>query len=301
LSAPRYFWHDTAVQLVTHIPAWLNVPIGLLMVSILAFVDYITGSEISFSVFYLMPVLYVTWFSGRPSGALIAVISAATWGLVDVAAGATYSSPIIPVWNSIVRLCFFLISLWLLGQLHRTNAEVGILAQTDSLTGLANTRSLYEALGHEIMRLNRYDRPFTLAYADLDRFKSVNDAHGHASGDELLRRIAQAFKSALRDSDITARLGGDEFAILMPETDRNAAAFALTRAFESITAIVQSKAGSLPGIGITIGAIVFLTPPESIDAAVSAADKAMYEGKRAGKNTINLLTYSTKPDAQATD
>jgi diguanylate cyclase (GGDEF)-like protein len=271
------------------------------MVSILSIVDYLTGSEISFSVFYLGPVLYVTWFSGKPAGASIAVISAATWGLVDVAAGASYSSPIIPVWNSIVRLCFFLITLWMLGQMQQAHAEVKILAQTDSLTGLANTRSFYEALNREILRLDRYDSPFTLAYADLDQFKSVNDALGHAAGDELLRKIAHALKSSLRDSDLIARMGGDEFAILMPETDRNAAEFALTRAFESITAIVQAKAGSLPGIGITIGAIVFLTPPESLDAAVSEADKAMYEGKQAGKGTIKLLTYCTKPDAQAAD
>jgi len=297
LSAPRYSWQTTAIELASRIPSWLNVPIGLLMVGMLSIVDYFTGSELSFSVFYLAPVLYVTWFSERPSGASIAVISAATWGLVDVLAGNSYSSLIVPVWNSIVRLCFFLISLWLLAQLHRTNAEIKILAQTDSLTGLANTRSFYEALNHEIMRLNRYDRPFTLAYADLDHFKAVNDTLGHAAGDALLRGIAHAFKSALRDSDFIARLGGDEFAVLMPETDRDAAAFALARALEPITAIMQAKAGSLPGIGITIGAIVFLTPPESLDAAISAADKAMYEGKRAGKGTINLITYSTKPDA----
>ena len=271
------------------------------MVGVLSIVDYLTGSEISFSVFYLAPVLYVTWFAGRPAGIIIAVISAATWGLVDVTAGASYSSAIIPVWNSIVRLFFFLITLWLLGQMQQANAEVKILAQTDSLTGLANTRSFYEALSQEIMRLARYDRPFTLAYADLDLFKSVNDAHGHAAGDELLRGIAQALKNSLRDSDLIARLGGDEFAILMPETDQNAAAFVLARAFESITAIMDAKAGSLQGIGITIGAVVFLTPPESLDAAVSAADKAMYEGKRAGKGAIRLITYCTKPDAQAAD
>jgi len=268
------------------------------MVGILAFVDYITGSEISFSVFYLAPVLYVAWFAGRSSGAAIAVISAATWGLVDVAAGASYSSAIIPVWNSVMRLCFFLITLWLLGQMQQANAEVRILAQTDSLTGLANTRSFYEALSQEIMRLARYDRPFTLAYADLDWFKSVNDTHGHAAGDALLREIAAALKNSLRDSDLIARLGGDEFAILMPETAQDSATFALARAFEATTAIMLAKAGSLPGIGLTIGAVVFLSPPESLDAAVSAADKAMYEGKRAGKGTIKLLTYSTKPATQ---
>jgi len=273
------------------------VPIGLLLVALLAIVDYYTGSEISFSIFYLAPVLFVTWFSGRPAGSSIAAISAATWGLVDLTAGASYSSPVIPVWNSIMRLGFFLISLWLLDQLRQANVASRILAQTDSLTGLANTRSFYQELNREIMRLERYDRPFTLAYADLDRFKSVNDAHGHSAGDELLRAIAQTLKSVLRDSDLVARLGGDEFAILMPETDRDSAAPALARALESTTEIVQTKTKSLPGTGITIGAVVFVTPPESLDAAVSAADTAMYEGKRAGKSTVNMTTYITKPDA----
>jgi len=213
-------------------------------------------------------------------------------GSVDIAAGGQYSTQLVSVWNSTVRLGFFLICLWLLDKMKTANDLLSHLAHTDSLTGAGNTRSFYFHLTGEIERLTRYKRPFTIAYADLDHFKSVNDALGHTAGDELLRIVAVALKGVMRGSDFLARLGGDEFAILMPETNEISASIALERACEVVNLAIKTSAGDVPGVGVTIGAMVFSTPPESADVAIMAADRVMYEGKHAGKNRIKISHFS---------
>ena len=93
-------------------------------------------------------------------------------------------------------------------------------AATDSLTGLNNRRMFEEYLDQEIDRSTRYGYPFVLLSFDLRNFKSVNDAYGHAAGDEILRSVARASLETLRGSDIPCRIGGDEFAIILPQADR---------------------------------------------------------------------------------
>jgi diguanylate cyclase (GGDEF)-like protein len=275
----------------------MTLLIGLLMVLALSVVDYVSGSEISFSIFYLAPILYVTWFAGRPGGVLVAVIAAVTWGVVDVAAGARYSTLLIPVWNSAVRFGFFALSLGLLGELHRVHLAALAMAHTDTLTGVGNTRSFYMDLEREVKRQRRYGRPFALAYVDLDNFKDVNDTLGHAAGDELLRELARVVVSTMRDSDIVARLGGDEFAILMPEADEEMATIALARMRNAIRTVTQSAAKSVPDVDATIGAVVFSACPVSADAAVKLADDLMYQGKRSGRGVVKLAVHNLGNEA----
>ncbi len=288
MHASRSTWRGELLEAAAHVPAWLALGIGVALVAILAVADYVTGSEISFSIFYLGPVLLVTWLAGRVVGAAVAIVSAATWGVVDVLAGASYSSPWIPVWNSAVRLGFFAVALALLGELRRANALLHALATTDPLTGARNARAFYDALDREIARSRRSGRPFTVVYADLDRFKAVNDAQGHAAGDALLRGVARALLGAVRETDAVARLGGDEFAVLLPETDPAGAAIAAGRAFEAAQAAIREAAPRVEGAGVSLGAATFLSPPESSDAAVAAADAAMYAGKTDGRGAVRL-------------
>ncbi len=290
-------WRVVVIDRASRLPAWMTLLIGLLMVPALAVVDYLSGSEISFSIFYLVPILYVTWFAGRSLGVLVAVISAVIWGVVDIAGGAQYSSPLIPVWNSAVRFGFFTITLGLLGELHRVHRDVLAMAHTDTLTGLGNTRSFYMDLEREVKRQRRYGRPFALAYVDLDNFKDVNDTLGHAAGDEVLRELARAVVSGMRDSDTVARLGGDEFAIIMPEADEETATIVVARIRNAIRAVTQSAAKSVPDLDATIGAVVFSACPVSADAAVKLADDLMYQGKRAGRGVVKLAVHGLRNNA----
>ena len=111
----------------------------------------------------------------------------------------------------------------LLSSLKRALDRERELSGTDVLTGIRNARSFREVLGAEIERSKRFQRPFTVAYLDLDNFKTVNDCHGHEHGDELLRLVGNTILTGIRKTDTVARLGGDEFALLLPETEYEAA------------------------------------------------------------------------------
>ena len=103
------------------------------------------------------------------------------------------------------------------------------ISRTDGLTGLLNGRGFYEAAAVELARSTRYRHPLTLAYVDLDDFKSINDRFGHARGDAVLVAVARAMRRACRSTDLVGRVGGDEFVVLFPETGRDAAETALVK------------------------------------------------------------------------
>ena len=126
------------------------------------------------------------------------------------------------VWvgNSVAHMAAFATIIALLSSLRRSHAAERRLARTDPLTGIANPRSFVEAANAELERQLRFQRPLTVAYLDLDNFKTVNDRFGHRTGDEVLSAVARALRESTRATDHLARLGGDEFAVLMPETER---------------------------------------------------------------------------------
>jgi diguanylate cyclase (GGDEF)-like protein len=269
----------------------MTMPIGLALVVAVAGIHRASGYELSFSIFYLIPVSYVTWYAGRSGGWIMAIVSAATWGLVNYSAGAQYSAPLIAVWNSTVHLGFFALAVSLLSEI-RNSQELRALALTDSVTGAHSVRSLYSEINREIERVRRYGGPFTFAYIDLDHFKHVNDTLGHAAGDDVLRTVAGALRCTLREVDSVGRIGGDEFGVVMPETDEEMAAIALVRARAAISAAMSSAAPTVPGLGATVGAVVFSACPQSADAAVHLADALMYEGKRSERGVVRLAVYS---------
>jgi diguanylate cyclase (GGDEF)-like protein len=283
----------TVVERLEALPRWGTFVIGLLVVAFFGYIDYVTGTGISISIFYLVPILYVTWFAGRTHAAITALIATTVWRATEIIAGAAQTSTFNLAWNTTARLGFFLVAIWLLSELKKANRSLSVLAHTDALTGVANARSFYVELEREIERLRRYGRSFALAYADLDQFKRVNDSLGHAAGDELLRRFAICLTDAVRDVDTVARLGGDEFAILMPETDAEAGTAALDRILLATNENMSAARDEVPGFGVTIGGAVFFSAPDSADAAVAIADAAMYAGKRGGGNRTNLVVSGT--------
>jgi diguanylate cyclase (GGDEF)-like protein len=256
---------------------------SLLGVAILGLVDWATGPELSFSIFYVLPVSAATWFAGMGAGVATALVSAGTWLWADLAAGAEYSSDLIPFWNTLVRLGYFVIISRLLALLKQRLALEAKLAGTDVLTGLPNSRGFREALATEHARAMRYRHPFTVVYLDLDDFKGVNDSLGHAAGDRLLRDVALALRGGVRRTDVVGRLGGDEFAALLPETDGRGAAPVLTKIRDAVLDAMRDGGWS---VGTSVGAITFTEPPATADEALGAADNLMYEAKRSGKNRV---------------
>lgn len=282
--------HGTWRARVERLSTPVAVGAGLCAVGGLGILDELTGREISFSIFYLAPVAVVAWARGRSAGLFLAVVAAVVWGVVDLG-GTRYSNGLIPLWNSLVRLGFFSITVWLIADVRAAHAAIRALARQDPLTGVANAREFRQSLDREIARLRRTSSPLTLAYVDLDRFKLVNDTLGHAAGDELLRTIGARLAAASRSTDTVARLGGDEFALLMPDTDVPAAVPALERLRSAVRASVERLAGVPNGVGATIGAVVFAAAPANADEALRAADQRMYEGKRAGRGHVLVSRF----------
>jgi diguanylate cyclase (GGDEF)-like protein len=244
--------------------------------------DYVTGSELAFSIFYLVPVLFVTWFISRRGGLLMSVAGAAVWALADNLGGMHYSSDFVPVWNSLVRLGFFVIVTVLIDVMKESRKREALLANTDSLTGIANGRSFASRANLELAFARRTNSPLTMAYIDLDHFKEVNDTVGHSEGDRLLREVAHAIESRLRETDLVARLGGDEFGVLLANTSADSAPAVLR-------SLVEACSGALAislGVGCTVGGVTFERAPESVDFMVRTADEEMYRGKRAGRGRI---------------
>lgn len=268
------------------------VALGVVLALLLGMLDYATGWELGFSVFYLLPVSMVAWYAGRWPGVAVAAGSAAVWAIANRLAGQPHDSTFLTVWNALVRLGFFLVVSLTLTELRRTLAALHAaldreqaLARIDSLTGIRNARAFYEMAEREVSRAARYAHPLTLAYIDADGFKAVNDRLGHSAGDRVLKAIAQALTAAVRITDVVARLGGDEFAVLFPETGPEAARTALEKLQRALGAAMAAE-----GVGVTfcIGAVGASRPARTVDELIRRADALMYEVKHAGKNAIRL-------------
>jgi diguanylate cyclase (GGDEF)-like protein len=169
--------------------------------------------------------------------------------------------------------------------LGRQADQLAALSETDQLTGLLNARGFSSRFGAEIKRSKRYREPLTLLFLDLDGLKTINDRNGHRAGSAALRQVGSVIRSALRESDVAARWGGDEFTILAPNTGRDAA-FVLA---ERVRCQIADQAASWPltaSIGVATHEADEDGMPADSAALMRAADTAMYEAKRRGKNTV---------------
>ncbi len=259
--------------------------ISLILVFLIGVIDYESGYEYSFSIFYLIPVIWATWNAGRWGGILISIFSTITWVEADLLARHVYSQSFIPYWNGLVRFGVFITVALLLSELRKSLDRERTIARTDHLTKSANLRSFYEAVDSEKIRARRYNRLFTLAYLDLDNFKIVNDQLGHRTGDLLLQKAAATMMEQVRQTDIVGRLGGDEFAILLPETNLESARDVLKRLREKILQTMQENNWK---VTLSMGSVTYRNVPDSVDEILRQADDLMYLVKKEGKNDIQF-------------
>jgi diguanylate cyclase (GGDEF)-like protein len=194
----------------------------------------------------------------------------------------------------LVALAFARPILSTLGDFRRVASQ----AATDSLTGLANRRSFDDELALEWRRAERVGDPLALVLVDLDNFKSINDDRGHQAGDAVLRRVAAILDSGARNADLAARYGGEEFALLAPETDLLGA----TKLADRLRGDLEAATIDLPNgeqLSVTASFGVALKGTlERPEQLIAAADKALYEAKRNGKNRV--VAADPLPEAAAT-
>lgn len=158
------------------------------------------------------------------------------------------------------------------------------LATTDPLTGLANRRYFIEAAEREMERARRYVLPLSIMALDLDHFKKVNDVHGHAAGDEVLRGVCRAVTELIRHTDVFGRLGGEEFAVLLPHTDSVGGVALADRVHNSIRAMrIPARKGEI-AITVSIGVATLDHIDLYAEDLMRRADDALYAAKRAGRD-----------------
>jgi diguanylate cyclase (GGDEF)-like protein len=276
------------------LPAHLLAGGGLILVALIAFLDFYTGPYLSFSAFYLIPVAVCAWWGGFAHGILLSIAGALAWNVIEAV-----ENPMIPasagLWNGIVRFGTLFLTSSLVSRLHAGVLRERLLARTDPLTEAANGRTFYETAAVEAERSRRAGRPLTLAYIDLDHFKQLNDRLGHAVGDAALRHVVKTIQVHLRSTDLLARLGGDEFALLLPETAAEGALPLLTR-LQGV--LVEEMAGKGWPVTLSIGAVTFLLPPVDVDLMIQRADALMYQAKRHGKGRVEHALVPLGPAAE---
>jgi len=171
---------------------------------------------------------------------------------------------------------------------ERARVERQLLQQAtaDSLTGLANRRRFFDVSVGLLAQCRRYGTPATVALMDLDHFKQVNDRHGHAMGDAVLKAFASVLLEVLRESDLAARVGGEEFAVLLPSTTAEEALIPLERIRQMLAARVVSLDGHEVSVSVSIGVCEWHEGLDSPDAWLAQADQALYAAKDAGRNRL---------------
>lgn len=245
--------------------------------------DLALGAEVSLTPLYLAPVLFVAWYGPRGAGPFVAILSGLSWYAAR-RAGSTALLPVwIEYWDALLRIAVCVICALLGRGIRAAWDRERRFATTDYLTGLANARAFYDAAARELSRARRYGHAMAVGYLDLDGFKAVNDARGHAAGDELLRAVADTIRADLRASDVAARLGGDEFGVLLPQTDARSAQAVADKLHERVDAELARR-----GLAVTasIGMATAPAPLESAERLIREADRLLYEAKRTGKDRV---------------
>ena len=169
----------------------------------------------------------------------------------------------------------------------RDVSRIQQLTITDDTTGLYNVRHLYDVLSYELERGARHGHPASLAFLDLDRFKLVNDVHGHLIGSELLAHVGTRLKELSRKQDMCFRYGGDEFVVLMPQTSANEANEQATKLHRALTNTrFRLKNGLILTVSASVGLAAYPLDGATVHSIIGAADARMYTVKTSGRGSV---------------
>lgn len=249
--------------------------------------------------------LRLMWFFVNVPGVFMVLGHRAGWGIVAVTVLILVgSNAFMPVPYSQNALATALVALVYLGvffhafsarsisyfkRMRRYNEQLESLASHDALTGVLNTRAYRRACDVQVALARRTGQPYAVLFIDLDHFKKVNDIHGHAAGDAVLKTVARRVASSLRSTDILGRIGGEEFSVFLPSTPREGA----LRLAENLRQAIEQSEPDIGGLRLkvtaSIGVAVCEGAAQEISEIQHSADEAMYRAKAQGRNRVSLF------------
>jgi diguanylate cyclase (GGDEF)-like protein len=189
----------------------------------------------------------------------------------------------------------------MVARIVRYTRELIRMATTDPLTGGLNRRSFTDRGLAELERAKRYDRATSILMIDVDRFKSINDSHGHSGGDAVLKELVTCLQERIRPSDILGRIGGEEFAVILAETDLPGAEIAAERIRHDVASLnVALEAGSA-AFTVSIGVAQFMRQATTLKPAMDRADRALYQAKADGRNRVVVSAEPNNVDTTQGD
>ena len=258
------------------------------IVATIGWIDYVTGPDVGLSLLYLVPIGVSAWYGGVAVAVVVGCFAGGSWLAADLAWRDSETAIAISLWNAFTRFVIYVSEGVFIAIVHRDREKLrrlatreGLLARTDSNTGLPNSRAFIERAEHEM----KSGSPLAVLYVDLDNFKSFNDRLGHAAGDDILEEVAHILRESTGQNDLAARIGGDEFAILLCcDADELRA----RRIGDAITERIRGLGSAYGDIrfGATVGVAFFREPPDNAEELLRAADEAMYRGKTLGKGRV---------------
>lgn len=264
--------------------------VAILATALIAYVSFSSQREIDISQLYFVTIGAIAWVASRRTALLAAVFTA---GLVLVCALIHGNAgPVAVAVESGLTFASFVTATLVVHTVSHMFDELAHLARFDALTATPNALHFQDLLAAEFARAQRYERPLTLAFVDVDDFKDVNDTHGHRVGDEVLRSIAAAVTDEIRSTDVLGRLGGDEFGIILPETTEESALGLLTRVERRVAALARESGWP---VSISVGATTLAAaarPEWTAEDLLHRADTLMYRAKSEGKGRVVIERFA---------
>ncbi len=259
----------------------------LLLTLLVGYLDYVTGYEYSILILYLAPIAMAAWFMGRLSALVLSVLSAAAWLIANDLAGQVFSRGAIGYWNAAVWLVILVLFSLILSGLKKVTGREKESASIDPATDLMNSHAFQRVATAELQRARRYQRPFTLANIDIDRFNQVNKRLGRVSSDLILKTVADTLRTRLRNTDLIARTDGDEFVALLPETNYSSGSVVISKLQNHLLKAMERHHWE---VTFSICAVTYYTYNTSLKDVFQETAKLMTDVKTRGGNAIRFET-----------
>lgn len=267
---------------------WIQIAAAVLMGAIFL-LDHLVSDQIMVGIYFFIPVAMASWAGGLMSGIVFSLLATVMLISVSFYTGSPLASHSYLYVNTFGFLVVFLAMAYLTAKFSEDHRKLQRISREDFLTGIMNRVGFYDVLNLEIRRQIRFGHPYTLAIINCDNLKAINDTLGHVEGNDLLISVARSLELNTRTTDFVARLGNDEFALLFPLIMKNEAMTVLEKLKHRLDEAMHEHHWN---VTFSIGAIAFDKSPGSVGQALDLVDNLVHEIKLAGKNNIQLISYS---------